>query len=104
MQVQDSIPFSIGFLLDEAPICTGSNGILFPKGQPIPSVKVLTFRRSSSFHLEAFYANPSEVPAGVSSKISCFKVIYFALCSLFWWAKGRRTCGTHNFVGEDARK
>ncbi|KAH0986937.1 hypothetical protein GBA52_014114 [Prunus armeniaca] len=73
-EVQDSIPFSIGFLLDEAPICTGSNGILFPKGQPIPSVKVLTFRRSSSFHLEAFYANPSEVPAGVSSKISCFKI------------------------------
>ncbi|PQQ11057.1 heat shock 70 kDa protein 16 [Prunus yedoensis var. nudiflora] len=57
-EVQDSIPFSIGFLLDEAPICTVSNGILFPKGQPIPSVKVLTFRRSSSFHLEAFYANP----------------------------------------------
>ncbi|CAL9017621.1 unnamed protein product [Prunus brigantina] len=73
-EVQDSIPFSIGFLLDEAPICTGSNGILFPKGQPVPSVKVLTFRRSSSFHLEAFYANPSEVPAGVSSKISCFKI------------------------------
>ncbi|PQQ00063.1 heat shock 70 kDa protein 16 [Prunus yedoensis var. nudiflora] len=73
-EVQDSIPFSIGFLLDEAPICTGSNGILFPKGQPIPSVKVLTFRRSSSFHLEAFYANLNEGPAGVSSKISCFKI------------------------------
>ncbi|KAM1343181.1 hypothetical protein ACFX15_007083 [Malus domestica] len=73
-EVQDSIPFSIAFLIDEAPICPGTNGILFPKGQPIPSVKVLTFRRSSLFHLKAFYANPTEVPAGVSSDICCFTI------------------------------
>ncbi|KAK1582396.1 hypothetical protein Q3G72_014566 [Acer saccharum] len=75
-EVQDSIPFSIGIASDEGPICTASNpnGILFPKGQPIPSVKVLTFQRSSSFRLEVFYANPDELPAGVSSKISCFNI------------------------------
>ncbi|KAL5737675.1 hypothetical protein ACOSP7_030436 [Xanthoceras sorbifolium] len=75
-EVQDSIPFSIGISSDEGPICTASNpnGILFPKGQPIPSVKVLTFQRSSSFRLEVFYANPDELPAGVSSKISCFTI------------------------------
>ena len=76
MQVQDSIPFSIGIASDEGPISTASNpnGILFPKGQPSPSAKVLTFQRSSSFRLEVFYANPDELPAGVSSKISCFTV------------------------------
>ncbi|KAB2615657.1 heat shock 70 kDa protein 16-like [Pyrus ussuriensis x Pyrus communis] len=73
-EVQDSIPFSIALLIDEAPICTGTSGILFPKGQPIPSVKVLTFRRSSLFHLKAFYANPSEVPAGASPDICCFMI------------------------------
>lgn len=73
-EVQDVIPFSIGFSSEEAPICKGSNGILFPRGQPIPSVKVLTFQRSSSFHLEAFYANLHELPSGVSPKISCFTI------------------------------
>ncbi|KAM1807812.1 hypothetical protein FF1_030531 [Malus domestica] len=73
-EVQDSIPFSIAFLIDEAPICIGTSGILFPKGQPIPSVKELMFQRSSLFHLKAFYANPSEVPAGTSPDICCFTI------------------------------
>ncbi|XP_061342267.1 heat shock 70 kDa protein 16-like [Gastrolobium bilobum] len=73
-EVQDSIPFSIGLSSDESPICAGSNGVLFPKGQPIPSVKTLTFQRSNMLHLEAFYANPDEVPPGTSPKISCFKI------------------------------
>lgn len=73
-EVQDSIPFSIGFSSDGGPIGAGSNVVLFPKGRPIPSVKVLTLQRSSSFQLEAFYANPDELPSGMSSKISCFMV------------------------------
>lgn len=73
-EVQDSFPFSIGLKSDEATIGTGSNSVLFPKGQPIPSIKVLTFQQSSLFHLEAFYANPNELPPGVSSKISSFTI------------------------------
>ncbi|XP_062077728.1 heat shock 70 kDa protein 16 isoform X2 [Humulus lupulus] len=73
-EVQDSLPFSIGLLVDDSPICTGANGILFPKGQPIPSIKVLTFQRSNSFKLEAFYAYLDELPPGTSSKISFFKI------------------------------
>ena len=74
VQVQDAFPFSIGFSLDGAQISTGSNSILFPKGQPFPSTKVLTFQRSNLLHVEAFYANPNELPAGVSTKISSFTV------------------------------
>ncbi|KAF2285784.1 hypothetical protein GH714_007773 [Hevea brasiliensis] len=73
-EVQDSLPFSIGFSSDKGPIGTGSNGILFPKGQPIPSIKVLTFQRCNIFHLEAFYANPNELTPGASSKISSFTI------------------------------
>lgn len=73
-EVQDTFPFSVGFSSDEGPICTMSNGKLFPKGQLIPSVKILSFQRSSSFHLEAFYADPHELPAGVASKISHFMI------------------------------
>ncbi|KAB1226209.1 Heat shock 70 kDa protein 16 [Morella rubra] len=71
-EVQDIIPFSIGFASEEGPIGTGSNGVLFPRCQPIPSVKVLSFQRTNSFHLEAFYCNPHELPPGVSPKISLF--------------------------------
>ncbi|XP_054795093.1 heat shock 70 kDa protein 16-like isoform X3 [Prosopis cineraria] len=71
-EVLDLNPFSIGFSSDDGPITAVSNGILFPKGQLIPSIKILTFHRSSLFHLEAFYADPNELPPGTSPKISCF--------------------------------
>nr|AII99889.1 heat shock protein [Cicer arietinum] len=73
-EVQDSIPFSIGLSSDEGPICLKSNGVLFPKGQPIPSYKTLTFHGSNFLRFEAFYANPDEVPKGTSPKISCFTI------------------------------
>ncbi|XP_077243612.1 heat shock 70 kDa protein 16-like isoform X2 [Tasmannia lanceolata] len=73
-EVRDSFPFSIGFSSDEGPIGTLSNSILFPKGKPFPSVKVLTFHRTKTFRLEAFYADQSDLPPGVSPKISCFTI------------------------------
>jgi len=74
IQVQDSIPFSIGLSSDEGPICAESNGVLFPKGQPIPSSKTHTLQGSNLLHLEVFFANQDEVPKGTSPKISCFTV------------------------------
>lgn len=72
--MQDSFPFSIGLSSDEGAICTLSNGVLFPKGHPFPSVKMLTLHRSCTFDIEAFYANQNELPPGVSPKISNFTV------------------------------
>ncbi|XP_042517733.1 heat shock 70 kDa protein 16 isoform X2 [Macadamia integrifolia] len=73
-EVQDTFPFSIGFLSDEGPIYTLSNSILFPKGQSIPSIKMLSFHRTHTFHLEAFYADQSELLPGVSPRISHFTI------------------------------
>lgn len=73
-EVQDSFPFSIGFSSDEGPISTLSNGMLFPKGHPLPSDKILALHRSNTFHMEAFYADPNELPPGVSPKISCYMI------------------------------
>ncbi|KAF5960548.1 hypothetical protein HYC85_001757 [Camellia sinensis] len=74
VQVQDSFPFSIGFSSNGGPIFTSSNGVLFAKGHPFPSVKILTLHRSNTFHLEAFYADPNELPPGTSPKISKFTI------------------------------
>ncbi|KAL0908984.1 hypothetical protein M5K25_023501 [Dendrobium thyrsiflorum] len=73
-EVQDSFPFSIGFSSEDGPISTLSSNILFRKGQCFPSVKMLTFHRPNTFHLEAFYADQNELPAGTSPKICCFKI------------------------------
>ncbi|KAA8515496.1 hypothetical protein F0562_018893 [Nyssa sinensis] len=73
-EVQDSFPFSIGFSSGEGPICTQSNGILFPRGHPFPSVKMLTLHRNNTFHIEAFYADQNQLPSGISPKISDFTI------------------------------
>ncbi|XP_022139588.1 heat shock 70 kDa protein 16 isoform X2 [Momordica charantia] len=73
-EVQDSFPFSIGFSSDAGPISLDLNSVLFPKGQHIPSTKVLSFQRASLFHLEAVYTNLDELPPGTSSKIGCFTI------------------------------
>ncbi|KAL2495388.1 Heat shock 70 kDa protein 16 [Forsythia ovata] len=73
-EVQDSFPFSIGFASDEGPICTVTNGMLFPKLHPFPSLKMLTLHRSGTFHMEAFYINQNELPSDVSTGISSFTI------------------------------
>ncbi|XP_014522749.1 heat shock 70 kDa protein 16 [Vigna radiata var. radiata] len=73
-EVQDVISFSIGLSSDEGPVAVRSNGVLFPRGQQFPSVKVIAFQRSNLFHLEAFYVNPDELPPGTSPKISCVTI------------------------------
>ncbi|KAJ4838677.1 hypothetical protein Tsubulata_003109 [Turnera subulata] len=73
-EVQDSFPFSIGFSSDQGPICTLSNTMLFPKGQLFPSVKIVALHRTSSFCMEAYYADENELPYGVSSQISNFMI------------------------------
>ncbi|KAK4751600.1 hypothetical protein SAY87_005082 [Trapa incisa] len=73
-EVQDSIPFSIGFSTNGCVISAGPNGVLFPKGQLFPTVKVLTLQMSSSFYLEAFYANSDELPSGATVNIGSFMI------------------------------
>ncbi|XP_058768305.1 heat shock 70 kDa protein 16-like [Vicia villosa] len=73
-EVQDISPFSYGLASDEGPISVGSNGVIFPKGQYIPSTAVLRLQRTSFFQLEAFYPNQYELPPGTFPKISSFMI------------------------------
>lgn len=74
LQVQDSLPLSIGFSSDKGPVCTLSNGVLFPKGHPFPSVNILTLHRTNTFNMEAFYVNSNELPSELSPQINTFTV------------------------------
>ncbi|KAL8468931.1 hypothetical protein ACS0TY_031948 [Phlomoides rotata] len=73
-EVEDCFPFSIAFASDEGPIHTLADGVLFPKGISFPSTKILTLHRNDIFNMEAYYANQNELPSGVSTRISSFKI------------------------------
>ncbi|XP_042066978.1 heat shock 70 kDa protein 16-like isoform X1 [Salvia splendens] len=73
-EVVDCFPFSIAFASDEGPIRSLADGVLFPKGNPFPSTKVLTLYRNDIFHMGAYYANQNELPSGVSTGISSYTI------------------------------
>jgi heat shock 70kDa protein 4 len=73
--VQDTVPASIGFRVsDEGPVSTLSSNALFRRGQSIPSVKIITLHKNSSFNLDAFYIDENELPPGISTSIGNFQV------------------------------
>lgn len=81
-QVEDSFPFSIALHwkgpsptleADEGSIAMQSN-IIFPKGNPIPSNKMLTFYRPGTFRVDVVYAELKDLPSGTSSQISSFTI------------------------------
>lgn len=46
--------------------------VVFPKGNSVPSTKVLTFYRKGSFDLQAEYAEPATLPGGINPWIARF--------------------------------
>jgi len=82
-QVEDSFPFSIALnwkghaptlKANEGTVAMQSNNVIFPKGNSIPSSKMLTFHRESTFSLDAVYADMKDLPPGTSPKISSFTI------------------------------
>ncbi|GLU22182.1 hypothetical protein SLE2022_382750 [Rubroshorea leprosula] len=73
-QVNESFPFSIS-LSWKGSAPDGQNGgaeqqqLVFPKGNPIPSIKAVTFHKTSTFTIDVQYADLSEwqAPAKISS-------------------------------------
>lgn len=80
MQVHESFPFSIA-LTWKGVSAEAQNGatenqqttVVFPKKNPIPSVKALTFYRSGTFAVDVQYADGSEFQD--TAKISTAMVI-----------------------------
>ncbi|CAH8363564.1 unnamed protein product [Eruca vesicaria subsp. sativa] len=78
-QVHESFPFSISLAWKGA-ASDGQNGgaenqqstVVFPKGNPIPSVKALTFYRSGTFSVDVQYNDATELQ--VPPKISTYTI------------------------------
>jgi hypothetical protein len=81
LKVNESFPFSIALSWKGAALDTQNGAAdnqqsttVFPKGNPIPSVKALTFYRSGTFSVDVQYADVSELQA--PARISTYTVIY----------------------------
>ena len=79
MKVHDGFPYSIalswkGSAPDSENEITDNQQttIVFPKGNPIPSVKALTLYRSSTFTVDVMYTNLKDLQ--VPAKISTYTV------------------------------
>ncbi|XP_031488053.1 heat shock 70 kDa protein 14-like [Nymphaea colorata] len=88
-QVNESFPFSIALSWkgaapdsENGAIEQQQSTVVFPKGNPIPSVKALTFYRHSTFDVDVVYADVSEVQS--PAKISTYTI------GPFQSAKGER--------------
>ncbi|KZV40816.1 heat shock 70 kDa protein 15-like [Dorcoceras hygrometricum] len=78
-QVNESFPYAISLSwkntasdLQNGAADNQQSAIVFPKGNPIPSVKALTFYRSGTFAVDAQYADVSELQA--PAKISTYTI------------------------------
>lgn len=60
--VTDITPYSIKIQWAKTPDDDDSELLVFPKGNSIPSTKILTFHRKEPFEVEAVYAEPSLLP------------------------------------------
>lgn len=81
-QVQDAFPFSISLAwkgsapeLDEGEHAEAQTSkVIFPRGNSVPSIKIVTFYRSSTFNIDVLYTEMHDLPPGTSQKISTFTV------------------------------
>lgn len=77
--MNESFPFSIALSwkgsgpdTQNGAADNNQNTIVFPKGNPIPSIKALTFYRSGTFSVDVQYADVSDLQA--PAKISTYTV------------------------------
>ncbi|KAI0686744.1 HSP70-domain-containing protein [Cytidiella melzeri] len=72
--IHDITPYSIKVKWDKQPDEPEEDTelVVFPKGNSIPSTKVLTFYRKGPFELSADYVDPASLPGGINPWIARF--------------------------------
>lgn len=87
LKVNENFPFTISLTwksdAQNGSVDNQQSTVVFPKGNPIPSVKALTFYRSGTFSVDVVYADASEIQG--QAKISTYTVRNqpIALCLRF---------------------
>ncbi|KAG0258621.1 adenyl-nucleotide exchange factor sse1 [Mortierella polycephala] len=72
--VQDITSYPIKMTWAPTPEEEETELVVFNKNNSIPSTKILTFYRSEPFDLEAHYAEPESIPAGINPWVGRFSI------------------------------
>jgi heat shock protein 4 len=73
-RVHDILHYPIKMTWSATPEEEETEIIVFDKNNSIPSTKILTFHRREAFDLEAYYAYPEEIPAGVNPWVGRYSI------------------------------
>lgn len=68
----DLHPYSIKVQWEKEEDDEDTHLVVFPKGNPIPSTKALSFSRKAPFQLEACYVDPTELPGAINPWLAQF--------------------------------
>ncbi|EIW63665.1 heat shock protein [Trametes versicolor FP-101664 SS1] len=70
--IHDIAPYPVKVTWERQPEDEDTELVVFPRGNGIPSTKVLTFYRKDAFDIEAVYAEPEGLPGGINPWIAKF--------------------------------
>ncbi|KAI0665859.1 heat shock protein [Trametes maxima] len=70
--IHDITPYPIKVTWERQPEDEDTELVVFPRGNGIPSTKVLTFYRKDAFQIEARYAEPEGLPGAINPWIANF--------------------------------
>ncbi|KAL7281832.1 hypothetical protein ACG7TL_005155 [Trametes sanguinea] len=70
--IHDITPYPIKVTWERQPEDEDTELVVFPRGNNVPSTKILTFYRKAGFDIEARYAEPSQLPGGINPWIARF--------------------------------
>jgi heat shock protein 4 len=76
-EVEDVCPYPIAFswaASEDGPASERTTSLVFPKGNPIPSAKMLTFFRSGVFPLDADVAEPGVLSSAADAHLASFDI------------------------------
>ncbi|QDZ20946.1 heat shock protein Hsp70 [Chloropicon primus] len=72
--IQDYCPYDINFSWKKEASEEVVSSALFPKGNTVPSIKMLTFLRNEAFSLQASYSDAANLPGGMDRLIGQYDV------------------------------
>ncbi|KAI7868421.1 heat shock protein 70 family [Spinellus fusiger] len=73
-RVQDIVSYPIKLQWEQSAEEKETEILAFDRNNSVPSTKVLSFKRSEPFSIEAYYAHPEELPRGINPWIAKFDI------------------------------
>lgn len=81
LQVHDVFPYSIGLPVDGGKNKTHKEITLFSKSSSFPNRHTIKYRGETPLHIQVYYTDKTDFPAGLSPKVGHF-MVRIIMCAL----------------------